>query len=216
MGTLAKEKPIKIRVGKDELDIRFYKGNPDKPVLLLLHGATNDMGHPLVEGLAQLMAEKGWSTVRFNFGFVKKKERPDFREVTKEYITVLHWIRSQFRNSPVYVAGKSLGAFVSIFNAKHAPIDGIVAFGYPMKRPDGTLIDQSHLRDIGTQILFIQGTADPYADKGFLEDVINEYRLNALSFWLDNAGHSLDGVETVAIKFASKKLEEWAQKQRND
>lgn len=216
MGTLAKEKPIKIRVGKDEIVIRVYQGDPDKPVLLLLHGATNDMNHPLVKGLAQLMAEKGWSTIRFNFRFVKERKKPDFAEVTREYMAVLRWIQSQFKDIPVYVAGKSLGAFVSIFNAKNAPIDGIIAFGYPTKRPDGSLIDQSHLRDIDTQILFIQGTADPYADKGFLENVIKEYRLNALSFWLDNVGHSLDGVESVAIQFAGKKLEEWVQRKRKD
>ena len=214
MEILNSERSIKLDIENKKLEIRVYEGKREKPVLLLLHGATNDMNHPLIKGLAEVMAKKGWTTVRFNFGFVKEQKRPEFSEVTKEYITVLKWIQNKFRGSPVYVAGKSLGAFVAIFNGKNTRVDGIIAFGYPVKRPDGSLIDQTHLKDFSIPILFIQGTADPYADKDFLERTINDYGLNALSFWLENVGHSLKGQEAVGIEIAVSNLEGWVQKKK--
>jgi len=216
MGALNNEKSIKLNVGDKELQILIHEGGVDRPVLLLLHGATNDMNHPLIKGLAKLIAERGWSTVRFNFSFVEEGKRPDFTQTTKEYMSVLRWIRNSLGGNTVYVAGKSLGAFVSIFHARSVHVDGIVAFGYPIKKPDGSPIDQTHLRGVNIPILFIQGTADPYADKSLLEKVINEHRLNALSLWIDNVGHSLDGAESVAIKFAVDNLESWAQNQRKN
>ena len=209
------EKSVKLRHNEGILDLRVYYGEPNKPVLLLFHGATNDMNHPLISGLATSMKARGWSSVRFNFGFVSGKKKPNFAEVAREYITVLTWIKSEFKGLPVYIAGKSLGGFVCIFNAKRVKVDGIIVFGYPLIKPDGALIEQSHLSDLDAPILFIKGIEDPYTNEGVLNKVIREYSLNALSFWLNGVGHSMEGAELIAIEIAEESLVNWYENESN-
>jgi len=135
-------------------------------VVVLAHGAGNDMTAPLLVSIADGLADHGFPTVRFNFPYTERGARaPDPAAVLERcYRAVLAHVRADraLTARRVVIGGKSLGGrMASHVAAAGEPVDGLLFLGYPLHpagRPDQ--LRTAHLERIRAPMLFLAGTRD--------------------------------------------------------
>jgi uncharacterized protein len=153
---------------------------PTRPgaVVVVAHGANNDIRHPFFEGIAQAFGESEVATLRFNFPYMEAGWRsPDRPPVLMDaWAAALQEAGRRGGGKPVIASGKSLGGRMASLLAAERPGEftaaGLVFFGYPLHAPGRA--DQprdAHLPSVGVPMLFIQGTADSLARFDLLEDL---------------------------------------------
>lgn len=149
------------------------------PVVVLAHGAGNDLRAPFMEFFATALAERGLAVVRFNFPYKEApgQRPPDRMEVLVEtYRDVVSASakRTGSPPGPLFVGGKSLGARVAsvLCAQKLVTPSGLVYLGYPLHAPGKSEEPRSsHLPRVGRPMLFVQGTRDPF---GTLDEIREE------------------------------------------
>lgn len=153
-------------------------------VLILAHGASNNLDFPLLAFIANHLASAGVAAVvRFNFPYAEKGlETPDRKEVLEAaYLAVYEdVIRNVVRDDAVIVAGgKSLGARTASELVSRGPEQdgiraaGLVELGYPLHRPGHKeQLFLEPLRNIAVPSLFFVGTRDPLCDPELLAPVV--------------------------------------------
>jgi predicted alpha/beta-hydrolase family hydrolase len=110
-------RPLTLPVGP-ERTIRASLGVPRSStmdaVLVLAHGANNNMDQPLLKGLHESLARAGLVTVRFNFPYAEAGRKwPDPDEALEGvFRLVLEYVAEmdEFKGLPLYLGGKSMGA----------------------------------------------------------------------------------------------------------
>ncbi len=135
-------------------------------VVVLAHGAGNDMTAPLLVSVADGLAGHGFPTVRFNFPYTERGARaPDAAPVLERcYRAVLAHVRADrvLAARRVVIGGKSLGGrMASHVAAAGEPVDGVLFLGYPLHpagRPEQ--LRSAHLERIRAPMLFLAGTRD--------------------------------------------------------
>ncbi len=168
-------RPFTLPVGPDRT-IRAALGVPRTPtmdaVLVLAHGANNNMDQPLLKGLHEGLARAGLVTVRFNFPYAeagRKWPDPDdalegvFRLVL-EYVAEM----DEFKGLALYLGGKSMGARLAAqIVANDVGASGLVFLGYPLHSPGKPekLRDQP-LYQLPCPALFIEGSPGPLLPDG--------------------------------------------------
>ncbi len=132
-------------------------------VLVLAHGANNNMDQPLLKGLHARLAQAGLVTVRFNFSYVEAGRKwPDPDEALEGvFRLVLEYVAEmdEFKGLALYLGGKSMGARLAAqIVAKDVGASGLVFLGYPLHPPGKPeqLRDQS-LYQLPCPALFIEG-----------------------------------------------------------
>jgi hypothetical protein len=134
-------------------------------LLVLAHGAGNDMHQPLLVAVQQQLAAGGLAVARFNFPYTERGARaPDPAPVLETcWRAVLAALREALEPRRLVIGGKSLGGrMASHLAAQGAPVDGLVFLGYPLHpagRPDA--LRTAHLDAIAAPMLFFAGTRDP-------------------------------------------------------
>ncbi len=209
MALKASERKVQIPWEEGALEGWFVEGETSKPLVLLMHGANNDMDHPLLVQMVHVLAPEGWSLLRFNFDFVKT-HRIDFPKLYREILAAEAWARQQHPEGPLFLVGKSLGAYMATHRAVLKPgVAGIVALGYPFQQADGTPIDQSHLSRLQTPLGVIQGTEDPLGPPEVVESILAEVPVKPVLLWIEGANHSFQGKEKAAVLEAVRLLKHW-------
>ncbi len=138
-------------------------------IMTLAHGAGAGMQHEFMVSISKLLAEKGISTLRFNFPFMEnKKGRPDSPAVAHKAIeAAIRKAQKLFPDLPVFVSGKSFGGRMSSqYLATHAAADikGIIFVGFPLHQAGKPSIERAeHLENVKVPMLFLQGTRDELA-----------------------------------------------------
>jgi predicted alpha/beta-hydrolase family hydrolase len=135
-------------------------------VVVLAHGAGNDMTNPLLVSVADALAEHGFPTVRFNFPYKQRGGRaPDPAPVLEAcYRAVLEQVRGdpELHRTRLVIGGKSMGGrMASHLAAAGEPVDGLLFLGYPLHpagRPEKLRV--AHLGRITVPMLFLTGTRD--------------------------------------------------------
>ncbi len=148
---------------------RFVRGK--SPGVILAHGSGNDMFHPLLSHMANVLAESGYLCMRFNFLYRDEdKKSPD-----SEGVLEATWVKAYefLRNHPVYkpssiiTAGKSLGGRIAsqVVADNLMQVRGLIFLGYPLHAPGKTdNLKDSHLYRIRVPMLFFVGTNDPFCN----------------------------------------------------
>lgn len=140
------------------------------PVLLLAHGAGGDLRSPILVGFAEGLAGRGIACVRFNFPYKEAGRRgPDSERTLREAWTAVFEATD---GGPVWVGGKSLGGRIATMQVADGAIEpaGLILVGYPLHPPGKReKIRDAHLPAIGIPMLFLQGTADPFANWDLVE-----------------------------------------------
>ncbi len=166
----------RVAVGDDEVDTATTAPGEPAAAMAVAHGAGAGMDHPFMTGFSRRMAELGVATVRFNFPYMQKGRRAPDPEprLRAAWLAAFEDARGRFPGLPAFAAGKSLGGRIaSLCVADGMPAAGLVFLGYPL-HPPGRVdrIRDEHLYRISVPMLFLQGTADPFAQPGPFETVL--------------------------------------------
>ena len=147
-------------------------------ILVLAHGANNNMDYPLIAGLHEKLARQGLVTVRFNFPYAEEgRKRPDPDAVLEGvYRLVLEYVAEldEFKGLALYLGGKSMGARLAAqLVAREVGASGLVFLGYPLHSPGKpeNLRDQP-LYQLPCPTLFIEGARDPFCRLDLLGAVL--------------------------------------------
>ena len=154
-----------------------------KTVVILAHGAGNDMFNPLLVHMAHVLEQAGYLCVRFNFPYRDRARRnPDSDDVLMAtWLSVYQF----FKNHPTYqpervvVAGKSLGGRIAsqAVAAGLLDVNGLILLGYPLHPPGKKdILRDAHLHRIDVPILFFEGSHDPFCDITILKDVLSRIK----------------------------------------
>jgi hypothetical protein len=174
----------------------------ETPVLLLAHGANNDLDHPLLATLARHLAERGITVVRFNFPYSERgASSPDppavlenaFRRVYDHVVDEL-----AAPAAPVFVGGKSMGGRLAAEllsrgeEGEGLSAAGLVVLGYPLHRPGRKdALNVEPLRRIGVPSLFCVGSRDPLCDPELLRPLLARLHHPGWLYVVEGGDHSL-------------------------
>src|SRR5579862_5106461 len=148
--------------------MRAYAAARPVATFVLAHGAGAGEDHPWMRQVAQGLADRGITTITFNFPYMEKKTRgaPDRPPVLEAaFIDVWREV-ARGAKAPLFAGGKSMGGRMATHVASRHAFDptpaGIVVFGYPLHPPGAPEKRRDkHLPGITDPILFLSGTKDP-------------------------------------------------------
>ncbi len=167
-------------------------------ILVLGHGANNDMDQPLIAGVHERLAREGVVTVRFNFPYAQEgKKHPDPDAVLEgTFRLVLEYVgeMEEFKGLEMFLGGKSMGArLASQLVAQDVGANGLIFLGYPLHAPGklDNLRDQ-HLSKIPCPMLFVEGSRDPFCNLERLGGVMSRLPVRSDLHVIPGGGHSFE------------------------
>lgn len=156
--------------------------DPQAPVVVLAHGAGNDMHTPFLCHVQTGLAARGFPAVRFNFPYAEQGRRaPDRAPVLeacyRDVVTALH-ADPRLAGRRLVVGGKSMGGrMASHLVAAGLDAAGLLFLGYPLHpagRPENRR--DAHLARIRVPMLFLTGTRDALARLDLLQETVERLR----------------------------------------
>jgi predicted alpha/beta-hydrolase family hydrolase len=194
-------RPVTLPVGP-ERTVKAILGVPRTTtmdaILVLAHGANNDMEQPLLKGLHESLARSGLVTVRFNFPYAEAgRKRPDKDEVLEGVFRLaLEYVAQadEFKGLELFLGGKSMGARLAAqIVAKDVGASGLVFLGYPLHPPG----KPENLRDeplyqLPCPALFIEGSRDPFCHLDLLGKVLGQMPVRSDLHVIPGVGHSYE------------------------
>jgi uncharacterized protein len=155
------------------------------------------MGHPFYDGVAEGLAARSVTAMRFNFPFTEEgRKSPDRAPVLLEaWRAALEEAKGRTSGLPLVASGKSMGGrMASILAAEMGgafPGVALVFFGYPLHAPGRTdTLRDEHLPSIRSPMLFIQGTSDSLARFDLIEALIERLGPTASLHAVEGGDHS--------------------------
>ncbi len=178
------------------------------PVVVLGHGAGNDLRSEFLEFFATALSERGLAVVRFNFPYKEMTGRrpPDKMDVlveTYREVVAASGKRTGSPPGPLFVGGKSLGGRVaSVLCAQRFVVpSGLVFLGYPLHAPGKpTELRSAHLATIGRPMLFVQGSRDPFGAPEEIRAERTRLKLPGALHVVDGGDHSFALAKTQAAR----------------
>jgi predicted alpha/beta-hydrolase family hydrolase len=162
-------------------------------IVVLGHGAGQDMDSPFMATIATAVAEAGIRVVRFNFPYMTRartegrKRPPDGEAVLLDTFRTV--IAAQPAGCRLVVGGKSLGGRMASLIADEIGAAGLVCLGYPFHPPGrpGQLRTQ-HLEALRTPTLICQGARDPFGNRNEVSGYLLSRSIKL--HWLEDGEHS--------------------------
>jgi uncharacterized protein len=163
------------------------------PLLVLAHGAGNDLKAPILAGFAEGLAAAGVACLRFNFVYRERgRKAPDREPVLRDaWSAALE--EGRRHGDPVWAGGKSLGGRIASMMVADGslPAAGLVFVGYPLHPPGRhDRIRDEHLSDVEVPMLFLQGTADSFARWDLLRATVDRLGDRATLHPIEGGDHS--------------------------
>jgi predicted alpha/beta-hydrolase family hydrolase len=165
-------------------------------VVVLAHGAGNDMSSPFLSAVHEGVAAHGYASVKFNFPYTEAGRRaPDRAPVLEDcYRHVVAAIRTDPHLAPrrIVIGGKSMGGrMASHLAAQGDAVAGLLLLGYPL-HPPGKVeqLRVAHLPRIRVPMLFFAGTRDPLCRLDLLQRTLAELRAPVVLHVIDGGDHS--------------------------
>ena len=163
-------------------------------LLVLGHGASTSMRHATMQRIADVLAERGVATFRYNFPYSENGTARNSNATCVE--TIRSAVRVAAKAAPdltLLAGGHSFGGRMTTTAQSEAPLDnvkGLVLFSFPLHlagRPDTKRAE--HLSAIEIPMLFLSGTRDDLATLDLLRPVIARLGSAATLHCLDTANH---------------------------
>ncbi len=174
-------------------------------LLILAHGAGNDMNSPLLSFVCEELAACGVAAMKFNFPYKENARKlPDpAPKLESTWRAVLARVRSdpKFAFGRVFIGGKSLGGrMASRVVAAGEAVDGLVFLGYPL-HPAGKPQKQrtAHFPQISAPSLFIQGTRDALCDLELLRAALPQIPARTELHLVEGGDHSFARPKRMGI-----------------
>jgi uncharacterized protein len=159
------------------------------------HGAGAGMRHRFMQAVAEGLAARGVSTLRFQFPYMEAgSRRPDRPEVAHAAVrAAVGRAAALAPGLPLFAGGKSFGGRMTSQAQAESPLPGVrglVFLGYPLHPAGKPSTERAqHLDAVHIPMLFVQGTKDALADLSLLRDVTDRIPRAALSL-VSEADHS--------------------------
>ena len=160
------------------------------------HGAGAGMSHRFMQDVAQGLAERGIATLRYQFAYMEKgSKRPDLPRVAHAVVraAVDEAVR-RWPGLPLFAGGKSFGGRMTSQAQAAAPLPGVrglVFFGFPLHPAGKPAAERGeHLLQVGSPMLFLQGTRDELAEISLLQALVERLGQRATLELVDGADHS--------------------------
>lgn len=171
----------------------LFNGPEGGPVIVLAHGAGAPMDSPSLETIARGLAAAGLRVARFEFPYMRRRREtgksgpPDREPVLREaWHAVIAALGGAER---LVIGGKSMGGRMASLIADEAGVRGLVCLGYPFHPPgQPDRLRTSHLRDLRTPTLIVQGTRDPFGTREEVAGYELSPRIRVV--WLEDGDHS--------------------------
>jgi predicted alpha/beta-hydrolase family hydrolase len=169
-------------------------------MLVLAHGAGAGQTSRFMIDFATALADRGVDVLTFNFLYIEERRKaPDRTPLLEDcYRAVVDTARrhSRFRDSKVFIGGKSMGGRMATHlaaDATTAPAPaGVVVLGYPLHppgKPDQLRV--GHLPRITVPMLIVQGERDPFGSPDELRPHLASLGERATIHAIDGGDHSL-------------------------
>ena len=158
-------------------------------------GAGTTMDNPFLVAVANGLAERGHTAMRFNFGYQDRgSRRPDpQKKLIATYRAAAEALRSRGA-ARLVIGGKSMGGrMASLLAAEGFACDGLVFLGYPL-HPAGKpeQMRDGHLVNVKPPMLFVQGTRDKLCDLALLRPVLARVGARAKLHEVAGGDHSFE------------------------
>jgi predicted alpha/beta-hydrolase family hydrolase len=186
------ERRLRVETPKGPVSA-LLSGPERRPILALAHGAGGDMRTAFLDGFADGLPAAGVSCLRFNFPYSEAGRRGPDPEGTLRAAWKAAFDRAAVLGHPIWVGGKSMGGRIASMMVADGELDaaGLVFVGYPLHPPGRPeRIRDAHLGSIDVPMLFLQGTADPFARWDLLEGVIRRLGDRATLHRIEGGDHS--------------------------
>ncbi|MHA6493392.1 alpha/beta family hydrolase [Pseudomonas borbori] len=172
--------------------------------LILAHGAGAPMDSEFMERMAQLLAQRGVSVLRFEFAYMAarrldgKKRPPNPQARLLEQWRDIYMQVRQHIAGPLAIGGKSMGGRMASMLADELGADALVCLGYPFHaigKADKPRV--AHLADLATRCLIVQGERDAMGDRA----AVSGYQLaeTIAMHWLVAADHDLRPLKSLGF-----------------
>ena len=178
------------------MNVLFDEAGDAFACCVLAHGAGAGMNHPFMAAVAQGLAARGISTLRYEFPYMERgSKRPDTPAIA--HARVREAVADAARRAPglpLFAGGKSFGGRMTsqAQSAEALPgVRGLVFLGFPLHAP-GKPSDEraAHLAQVKVPMLFLQGSRDEFAALDLLQPVVKKLGKPATLELFDDADHS--------------------------
>lgn len=191
-----KQTELKFTATADKGDVSAILMRPEGATHLLVlgHGASTSMRHATMQRIAEVLAERGIATFRYNFPYSENGTARNSNATCVE--TIRSAVRAAHEVAPdltVLAGGHSFGGRMTTTAQSKEPLEnvkGLVLFSFPLHlagRPDTKRAE--HLSSINISMLFLSGTRDELATLELLEPVVVKLGTGATLHLLDTANH---------------------------
>jgi uncharacterized protein len=164
---------------------------------LCAHGAGAGMETPFLKTIAGLLAERGVTTYRFEFGYMAARRQgarrppPRAERLTDEYRAAVAALPA---GVPLIIGGKSMGGRVASLVAdalyQERRIVGLACLGYPFHPPNRPeQLRTAHLLALRCPALIAQGERDPFGARAEVESYGLSPAIQA--HWVGDGDHDL-------------------------
>ena len=191
----------------DDRDVSAVLTPPSGPesgwTFIYAPGAGSNLHDRFGAHVAATLAERGVSSVRFQFPYMEeRKRRPDSpRLLEATWRAVIE--SSREKAAKLAVGGRSMGGRIaSQVVAQGVEVDALVLFAYPLHPPGNpSKMRDAHLPEIGVPTLFCSGTRDDFGSPRELEQASATVPRHQLHL-LEGADH---GFKTLKASSRSQK-----------
>lgn len=180
---------------KGEVSALLIKPDVATHILVLGHGASSNMRSPLLQTIAENLADQGIATFRYNFPYSEKGGgRNSVATCTETIRSAVEAARAAAPDLPILAGGHSFSGRMTSTAASESPLEnvkGLVFFSFPL-HPAGEPATKraDHLSDVRIPMLFLSGTRDALAELNLLQPVVKTLGKRATLHLLDTADHS--------------------------
>jgi predicted alpha/beta-hydrolase family hydrolase len=175
----------------------LFQAAPDaRACYVIAHGAGAGMTHPFLESVAKGLADRGISTLRYQFPYMERGgKRPDTPKIAQATVRAAVVEAARLAPGlPLFVGGKSFGGRMSSQAQAESPLPevcGLIFLGFPLHPPGHPSSDRaSHLFKVQVPMLFLQGSRDEFAELDLLQPVVHQLGPRATLRLFPEANHS--------------------------
>lgn len=164
--------------------------------LVLAHGAGAGMRHRFMMAVADGLARRGVSVLRYQFAYMEAgAKRPDPPALAHAVVRAAVAEAQELAGSlPLFAGGKSFGVRMSSQAQAADPLPGVrglVCFGFPLHPAGQPSTDRArHLLQVRVPIMFLQGTRDALADIGLIAKVMADLGPTATLHGVQDSDHA--------------------------
>jgi len=163
-----------------------------KPSFLFAPGAGAPSINPWMQKWKQYLLTIG-EVMLFDYDYMREgRRRPDpLPQLMAAHRQALVELRQKI-SGQVFLIGKSMGGRIGCHVSLEEGVAGLICLGYPLcAMGDRTKLRDKVLRELQTQILFVQGTRDPLCPLDLLQQIRSEMQPPNELYIVEGGDHSL-------------------------